>query len=136
MSSSIGHNLPHQSFLAPTALEHQTKINPCCISGRNNLFQAQAYSRLRKSPISTKFWGNTLNVGRVKLPMGTHRVGSVFPRAVLATDPASEVLYSYYYDLRTFSVEFKMINLSGGSVNYFNSTSSINEQYAPNFLIG
>ncbi|KAI8528222.1 hypothetical protein RHMOL_Rhmol12G0133800 [Rhododendron molle] len=90
MSSSIGHN--HQSFLAPTALEHQTKINPCCISGRNNLFQAQAYSRSRKSPISTKFWGNTLNVGRVKFPMGTHRVGSVFPRAVLAADPASEQL--------------------------------------------
>ncbi|KAE9449924.1 hypothetical protein C3L33_18166, partial [Rhododendron williamsianum] len=91
MSGSIGHNLPHQRFLAPTALEHQTKINPCCISRRNNLFQAQAYSRSRKSPISTKFWGNTRNVGRVKLPMGTHRVGSVFPRAVLATDPASEM---------------------------------------------
>lgn len=92
MSNSIGHKLLPQSFLAPTVLEHQSKTNPCCIAGGHTLFQAQAYSQFRKCPLTTKFWGSTLNVGKGKLPMGTLRVGSVFPQAVLATDPASEQL--------------------------------------------
>ncbi|XP_058192973.1 alpha-glucan water dikinase, chloroplastic-like isoform X2 [Rhododendron vialii] len=145
MSSSIGHNLPHQSFLAPTALEHQIiKINPCCISGRNNLFQAQAYSRLRKSPTGTKFWGNSLNVGRVKLPMGTHRVGSVFPRAVLATDPASEQLTGKFnlegnitlqVDVRaptpgsTSQINIQVTNGSGPLLLHWGAIQNINEKW-------
>lgn len=91
MSNSIGHNFLHQSLLAPTVLEHQSKINSPCIAS-NTLFQAQANSQLRKSPINTKFKGSSLtNVRKTKLVMGTNRAVSDFPTAVLATD--SEVFF-------------------------------------------
>lgn len=92
MSNSTGHNFLHQSLLAPIVLEHQSKINSPCVPS-NTLFQSQVNSQLRKSPISTKFKGNILNVRKTKLAMGTNRAVSDFPRAVLAADSAYEVLY-------------------------------------------
>ncbi|KAL6955590.1 alpha-glucan, water dikinase, partial [Sarracenia purpurea var. burkii] len=89
MSNSIGYNFIRQSLLAPTVLEHQSKINSSCTAG-NSLFQAQATSQVRKSPITTEFRGSSLNMRKSKLPMETNRVVSVFPHAVLTTDPASE----------------------------------------------
>ncbi|KAL6983727.1 alpha-glucan, water dikinase [Sarracenia purpurea var. burkii] len=89
MSNSIGYNFIRQSLLAPTVLEHQSKINSSCTAG-NSLFQAQATSQVRKLPITTEFRGSSLNMRKSKLPMETNRVVSVFPYAVLTTDPASE----------------------------------------------
>ncbi|CAL5356484.1 unnamed protein product [Camellia sinensis] len=72
MSNSIGHNLIHHNLLALVVLEHQTN------------------SQIRKSHITSKFWGKCLNFRKTKLPMGTNRVISVFPQSVLATDPTSK----------------------------------------------
>ncbi|XP_052204850.1 alpha-glucan water dikinase, chloroplastic [Diospyros lotus] len=90
MSNSLGHNLFHHSLLAPAVLEHQSIINSSCIPG-NALFQAQATSQARKSALTTKFRGGTLNLRKTKLPMGTHRVVSAFPQAVLAANTTSEL---------------------------------------------
>ncbi|GMP85116.1 hypothetical protein CsSME_00038405 [Camellia sinensis var. sinensis] len=93
MSNSIGHNLIHHNLLALVVLEHQSKINSSCISGYN-LFQVQANSHIRKSHITSKFWGKCLNLRKTKLPMETNRVLSVFPQSVLATNPTSKVVVS------------------------------------------
>ncbi|KAF5950251.1 hypothetical protein HYC85_012244 [Camellia sinensis] len=93
MSNLIGHNLIHHNLLALVVLEHQSKINSSCISGYN-LFQVQANSQIRKSHITSKFWGKCLNLRKTKLPMGTNRVLSVFPQSVLAIDPTSKVVVS------------------------------------------
>ncbi|KAK9276289.1 hypothetical protein L1049_005820 [Liquidambar formosana] len=87
MSNSIGHhNILHQNLLRPTVLEHRSKLNSSGIQG-NTLFQGQAASLIRKSPISTKFHGNILNAPKTKLPMGTRRrLVSVVPNAVLVTE--------------------------------------------------
>ncbi|KAM7484206.1 hypothetical protein LguiA_000215 [Lonicera macranthoides] len=89
MSNSIGQNLLHQSLLPSTVREHQST----CIAGKT-LFQAQATSHIRKSPLTTKFLGNRLNVRKTTYPMATNRTLSVSPQAVLATDPASQNLFS------------------------------------------
>ncbi|RVW43449.1 Alpha-glucan water dikinase, chloroplastic [Vitis vinifera] len=91
MSNTIGHNLLHKSLLRHTLLEHQSKISCSGVSG-NALFQAQSPTQIKKSPISTKFRGNRLNLRKTKLPMGTHHLVSVIPRAVLTTDTTSEQL--------------------------------------------
>nr|AOQ26246.1 GWD1 [Actinidia deliciosa] len=91
MSNSIGHNFLRQSLLAPAVLEHQSKINSSCTVG-NTLFQVQASSQIRKSPITTEFRGIYLNVRKSKLLVETHRVNSAFPLAALATDLPSEQL--------------------------------------------
>ncbi|KAI7982025.1 hypothetical protein LOK49_Contig2G00004 [Camellia lanceoleosa] len=93
MSNSIGHNLIHHNLLALVVLEHQSKINSSCISSYN-LFQVQANSKIRKSHITSKFWGKCLNLRKTKLPMGTNRVLSIFPQSVLATDPTSKDITS------------------------------------------
>ena len=90
MSNSIGHNFLHQSLLAPAVLEHQSKINSSCTAG-NTLFQVQASSQIRKSPITTEFRGIYLNVRKSKLSVETRRVNYAFPQAALATDLHSEV---------------------------------------------
>ena len=87
MSNSIGHNLLNQSLV-------QSKLNSSGIPA-NTLFQAPcinqvvAATRTRKSQSSKKFSGNSLVVGKSKLMMGSRR--PIAPRAVLATDQASEV---------------------------------------------
>ncbi|KAI7989208.1 hypothetical protein LOK49_LG13G00069 [Camellia lanceoleosa] len=91
MSNSIGHNLIHHNLLALVVLEHQSKINSSCISGYN-LFQVQANSQIRKSYITSKFWGKCLNLRKTKLPIGTNRVLSVFPQSMLAIDPLIQLL--------------------------------------------
>ncbi|TQD83177.1 hypothetical protein C1H46_031282 [Malus baccata] len=85
MSNSVGHNLLNQSLF-------QSKINSSGIPA-NTLFQAksvhQVTAQARKSPISKKFCGNTLNVQKPKLAMGSRRPVTAIPLAVLTTDPPS-----------------------------------------------
>lgn len=95
MSNSISQNILHQSLLRPTVFDNQSKFNP---SGthKNALFQAaianQVPAQHWKSPVSTKFLGNSLNVQKPRMATGTgRRRFPVNPHAVLTTDPASEV---------------------------------------------
>ncbi|KAM1102978.1 hypothetical protein ACFX19_011736 [Malus domestica] len=86
MSNSVGHNLLNQSLL-------QRKVNSSGIPA-NTLFQAksvhQVTAQARKSSISKKFCGNTLNVQKPKLAMGSRRPVAAVPRAVLTTNPPSD----------------------------------------------
>lgn len=97
MSNSIGRNVLHQSLLCSTVFEHQSKHHSSGIPA-NSLFQAVSInqpagvSAARKSPLSTKFYGTSLNA-RPKMAMGRHRPVLITPRAVLAVDSASEVIF-------------------------------------------
>lgn len=96
MSNTFGNNILHQSLLRPPVVEPQNKLNSSGISA-NTLFKAaywnQAAAQTRKSPLSSKFLGNNLNVQKPNLAMGSHRPVKFNLRAVLATDPASEVIF-------------------------------------------
>lgn len=97
MSNSIGRDVLHQSLLCSTVFEHQSKRHSSGIPA-NSLFQAVSINQLagasaaRKSPLSTKFYGTSLNA-RPKMAMGRHRPVLITPRAVLAVDSASEVIF-------------------------------------------
>ncbi|KAF8390461.1 hypothetical protein HHK36_024987 [Tetracentron sinense] len=100
MSSTIGHSLLHQSLCCPNVLEYQNKIKSPGVSG-NSLFQAalnQAALQISKPLISTTFGNNSLNVRKTKLPKGTGRMASIVPRAVLTTNPASELAGKFNLD--------------------------------------
>ncbi|XP_024042608.1 alpha-glucan water dikinase, chloroplastic isoform X5 [Citrus clementina] len=96
MSNIIGRNVLHQSLLCSTVFEHQSNRHSSGIPA-NSLFQAVSInqpagaSAARKSPLSTKFYGTSLNA-RPKMAMGRHRPVLITPRAVLAVDSASEQL--------------------------------------------
>ncbi|XP_058088674.1 alpha-glucan water dikinase, chloroplastic [Magnolia sinica] len=103
MSNTLGHGLIHRTLCQPTFLEHQSKIHsgiPC-----NSSFQVPAASmsnqsacQMRISLVSTKFHGNTLNKAKAKVSRGRHSGVSIVPRAVLAADPASEVVGKFNLD--------------------------------------
>ncbi|KAL3819264.1 hypothetical protein ACJIZ3_005169 [Penstemon smallii] len=98
MSNTIGNNLLHQSFLSPTLLEHQIRINSSTCTRGNTFFQPQAKSLVHKSPISTEFHGNRLTAQKNKLRMGKQRVVSRSTQAVLAADPSSELTEKFKLD--------------------------------------
>ncbi|XP_043704280.1 alpha-glucan water dikinase, chloroplastic-like isoform X1 [Telopea speciosissima] len=93
MSNTIRHGLLHQSLCRPTTAEHQSKTNSPGVS-INALFQAspakQGTIQLSKSLICTKFRENNLKVPKTDIIKGRLMVAAV-PRAVLTTDPASEL---------------------------------------------
>ncbi|XP_022151917.1 alpha-glucan water dikinase, chloroplastic [Momordica charantia] len=102
MSNSISQNILHQSLLRPTVFDSQSKFN---YSGtpKNTLFQAaianQVPAQHWKSPVSTKFLGNGLNLQKRRMAIGTGRRSSpVNPHAVLATDTASELAGKFSLD--------------------------------------
>ncbi|KAF5450262.1 hypothetical protein F2P56_030628 [Juglans regia] len=101
MSNILGNNILHQSLLRPPVVEPLSKLNSSGIPA-NTLFQAaswnQAAAQTRKSPLSTKFLGNNLKVRKPNLAMGTHRPLKFNLRAVLATDPASELAGKFNLD--------------------------------------
>jgi len=90
-SSIIGHYkvFNNQSLLRPTASEHRSsKLNPTGIPA-NSLFQSA------RRPLSS-FYGNSLNVRKSKLGIAGARRSFIFtPRAVLAMDPPSEVIFCF-----------------------------------------
>lgn len=115
MSNSISRNLLQQSLLCSTVFEHPSKLRSSGIPA-NSLFQAASVNQpagaaaARKSPLSTKFYGTSLNVRRPKLAMGTHRPVLITPRAVLAVDPASEVIFPLP-DIENQSMYFSVSDL-------------------------
>ncbi|KAI8021988.1 hypothetical protein LOK49_LG03G00270 [Camellia lanceoleosa] len=128
MSNSIGHNFIHQNLLAPAVLEHQSNINSSCISGYN-LFQVQANSQIRKSRIASKFWGKSLNLPKTKLPTGTNRVLSLFPRSVLAADPASKVVVSAPTSGSVSEIDMQVTNTSGTLVLHWGGIQNGKEKW-------
>ncbi|CAM8982027.1 unnamed protein product [Rhodiola kirilowii] len=89
MSNSIGqgHHY-HKALLRPTVIERQSKHN----SSGNTLFPIQGFSRSKSSVLFSTFRGKSLKSVRSRLPMGTPRLLTVIPHAVLATDTASQQL--------------------------------------------
>ena len=98
MSNSVGHNLMQQHFLRPTVLEHQSKLKNSSGVPTNSFFATaslnQSPAQTRKHQICTKFYGNSLNKRKQKLVMGSQRAVTFLPQAVLAADPAFEVIFS------------------------------------------
>ncbi|XP_031271017.1 alpha-glucan water dikinase, chloroplastic isoform X2 [Pistacia vera] len=95
MSNSIGHNLLHNNLLCSTVLEHQSKFNSSGIPA-NSLYQAASVNQAaRKSPVSTKFYGTSLNVRNSNLAVGKRRPVSIIPCATLAMDPTLELAGKY-----------------------------------------
>lgn len=113
MSNTLGHNILQQSLLRPPLLEPQRKLNSSGIPA-NTLFQAvcgnQSAAHSRKSPLSRKFFGNNLSVQKSKLASGTRCPVTVVPRAVLAMDPASEVII-HLLKMVAYPFCFKMLNV-------------------------
>lgn len=88
MSNSIGHNLLHS-----TVLEHQSKFNSSGIPA-NSLYQVASVNQAEgKSSVSTKFYGTSLNVRKPCLAVDKCRPIRFIPCAVLAMNPASEVIF-------------------------------------------
>lgn len=95
MSNSIGHhNLLHHTMILPTVLEHQSKLS----SSGNTLFPINATSKSRKPSLSTKFLGKKITSPKTNFAMTTQRTLTFFPRAVLTTDPASELAGKFNLD--------------------------------------
>ncbi|GMH01575.1 hypothetical protein Nepgr_003414 [Nepenthes gracilis] len=90
MSNSISSSALHKSLIKPTVFyENQSKLDSCVGTSGIALFQVQANSQIRNSPLSTKFHGKCLDPMKAKFPMATRRF-SYIARAVLAADRASE----------------------------------------------
>lgn len=94
MSNSVSQNLLQQSLLRPIGLEHQSKRNSSSIPA-NTLFQSVATktANTRKSQLSSKFLGKSLSLRSPNHTMGSGRGGADITRAVLTTDPASQVKF-------------------------------------------
>ncbi|CAL5421898.1 unnamed protein product [Camellia sinensis] len=90
---------------------------------------AAANSQIRKSHITSKFWGKCLNLRKTKLPMGTNRVLSVFPQSVLATNPTSKTTY------RKFNLDgntkLQVTNTSGTLVLHWGGIQNGKEFWGP-----
>ncbi|KAF2301630.1 hypothetical protein GH714_028415 [Hevea brasiliensis] len=100
MSNSIGHNLFQKSLIRPSGFEHRSKLDSSGIPA-NSLLQSASVSQgpqIRRSPISSSFYGKNLRVQKSKLAVGNRRPAIVTPRAVLAMDPASELLGKFSLD--------------------------------------
>ncbi|EEF34459.1 alpha-glucan water dikinase, chloroplastic [Ricinus communis] len=100
MSNSISHNLLQQSLVRHSVvLEHRNKLNSsssssAAASGIASLSAPQ----IRRSSISSSFYGNRLKISKSKLAIGTPRPATITPRAVLAMDPASELVGKFKLD--------------------------------------
>lgn len=86
----MSHSIFQQTLLCQTqtVAGHQSKLSSRGITA-NTLFQVQSVDKEKKLLLSTNFRGNRLSVRKRRLlAMGRNRA---IPRAVLATNPASEV---------------------------------------------
>ncbi|KAE8716168.1 Alpha-glucan water dikinase [Hibiscus syriacus] len=103
MSNSVSQNLMQQHFLGAAVLERPSKLkNPSGVP-KSSFCAAvslkKSAAQQRRFQISTKFFGNRLITKRKqKLAMGSHRASRFSPRAVLASDTASEHLVRFNVD--------------------------------------
>ncbi|QHO03122.1 Alpha-glucan water dikinase [Arachis hypogaea] len=90
MSNSVSHSIFHQTLLCQAVSEYQSKAG-----SSNSLFQAWNANKGSYPPkkllLSTNFRGNRLCARKRKLAMGKLRHQAVIPRAVLTTNPSSQL---------------------------------------------
>ncbi|XP_015957126.1 alpha-glucan water dikinase, chloroplastic [Arachis duranensis] len=90
MSNSVSHSIFHQTLLCQAVSEYQSKAG-----SSNSLFQAWSANKGSYPPkkllLSTNFRGNRLCARKRKLAMGKLRHQAVIPRAVLTTNPSSQL---------------------------------------------
>ncbi|KAL4347574.1 hypothetical protein GQ457_17G013530 [Hibiscus cannabinus] len=104
MSNSVGQNLMRQHyFLVPTVLARQNKLKSSSGAPKSSFCAAaslkKSSAQQRKFHLSTKFYGNRLiSKRKQRLAMESHRAFTFSPRAVLATDPASQQLARFNVD--------------------------------------
>ncbi|RWR94050.1 alpha-glucan water dikinase, chloroplastic isoform X1 [Cinnamomum micranthum f. kanehirae] len=105
MSNTIGHGLLNQSPYHPTFHEHQNKSYS--VTQVNSLYHATSPSfvstksahQIQNLLVSTKFREkNFFSTAKTKLPRGRRQKVSRIPRAVLATDPTSELAGRFNLD--------------------------------------
>ncbi|XP_008446179.2 alpha-glucan water dikinase, chloroplastic [Cucumis melo] len=123
MSNSISQNILHQRLLRPSVFDSQSKFNA---SGthKSTLFQAALANQVPgqhwKSPISTKFLGKGLSVKKPRMATGTGRHSfPVNTRAVLATDPASELAAKFKLD-ENIELQVDVSAPTSGSIRHVN----------------
>ena len=96
MSNGVSHSVFHQTLLCQTVAEYQSKVGSSGIPA-STLFQALSANKGSTQPnkflLSTNFRGRRLCVRKRTLAMGRNRHEAVVPRAVLTTNPASQVSY-------------------------------------------
>jgi len=88
-SGKMSQSIFHQTVLCQTqtVAEHQSKVSSFAVS----------VNKGKKNPVlRTNFRGNRLCVRKCKLAMGKHRHVEAIPRAVLTTNPASEVCSNHH----------------------------------------
>ncbi|XP_050207604.1 alpha-glucan water dikinase, chloroplastic [Mercurialis annua] len=89
-NASINHNLFQQSLVPP--LKHRPKL------GSSFSSQGVSAPQTRRSRLSSDFNANSLKLRKSKFAIGTPRLASVSPQAILAMDPASEVVGKFNLD--------------------------------------
>lgn len=93
-STKMSHSIFHQTVLCQTqtVAEHPSKLGSRGITANNTLFQSPSVNKGKKLLLSTNFRGTRLCVRKRKLlAMGRNRHAQAIPRAVLTSNPASEV---------------------------------------------
>lgn len=126
MSNTVGHNLLQQSLLRPVVLEHQSKLHS---SGTHpySLYRpgsvTNSAAQIGKSFLSKKFYGNSLNKQKARLTTGTGGQVKIVPQAVLAMDPASEVILTKIINL----IGFEFSKIQGKHVFFFSLIISVSQ---------
>ncbi|KAF6143727.1 hypothetical protein GIB67_030617 [Kingdonia uniflora] len=87
MSNSLGHSLLYQSLYGPNVLEQRVRANSVGVSESSV-----------KPLFTTKFFGHTLNVKKVKGGKGGQRMFSIVPHAALTMDTASGLARKFNLD--------------------------------------
>ncbi|KAJ8758944.1 hypothetical protein K2173_003182 [Erythroxylum novogranatense] len=135
MSNSIGHNLFHQNLIRHGVFEHQSKLNSFGIPA-NSLFQSatinQPASRIHRSGLLTNFYGSRLKLRKSKVAFGMRHPVAISPRAVLATDPASEKLAGKFKLDGNSDLQVFISNHTGGS--FMSVNIQITNSTGPLFL--
>eukprot|EP00262_Sarcandra_glabra_P002082 TRINITY_DN1233_c0_g1_i1.p1 TRINITY_DN1233_c0_g1~~TRINITY_DN1233_c0_g1_i1.p1 ORF type:complete len:1466 (+),score=298.47 TRINITY_DN1233_c0_g1_i1:171-4568(+) len=130
MSNTLGHSILHQALSRPTVPDHRSRVF------RNSLRQVLpastanlAVHQMQKPLASTKFYGNSLDTTKTNFSQGTHHPICTVPRAVLATNPASELAGKFNLDgsseLQIYVSAPATGSLSQVDIQVTNSSSSV-----------
>lgn len=97
MSNTIGNGFLNQALYHSTFPEHQNRSysrttgNSLYRGTSPSFISTKSARHIRKLLVSTKFCEKNFSTAKTKLSQGRRQKFSTIPRAVLATDPASEV---------------------------------------------
>lgn len=86
MSNSVVHHLLNRGFTRPVSFEHRNKLNSSSLPAVGNI---------GRSSLGTQLYGKGVKKTGRRLITGTGRPVSFVTQAVLAMDPASQVISSF-----------------------------------------